>query len=143
MTFFVIAPLAICAVLAFLVTLLRIVRLSLVLSYATFFDVAFTVALFIVFQGTLAGALVATLGGLFMTVLLTIGRKLLGYERFERVTVDVVKHKRKWARQGFKFKRVLQPMTTQRKQWQKVRVQGQFELKAKAKHKCTCGACHA
>lgn len=59
------------SVAACLVTLSRVVGWSAILRYATLIDVAFTLVLAWFFAGTLTGALVAVLGGLFMALVLS------------------------------------------------------------------------
>lgn len=59
----------------------RIIPIRVFFGYATQIDVTFTVLMFIVFEGTLGGALTATVAGLFLSCLLTGGRYFLGYSR--------------------------------------------------------------
>lgn len=73
----------------------RIISLRLFFGYATVIDVTFTVLMFIIFEGTLGGALTATVAGLFLSLILTCGRYFIGYTRIaynKRIgffTVDV------------------------------------------------------
>ena len=60
------------SVAAFLVTLSRVIGWKRILQHATLIDVVFTFGTFLVFAGTITGALVAVLGGLFMAVLLSL-----------------------------------------------------------------------
>lgn len=60
------------SVAAFLVTLSRVIGWKRILQHATLIDVVFTFGTFIVFAGTITGALVAVLGGLFMALLLSL-----------------------------------------------------------------------
>lgn len=59
----------------------RIIPMKLFFGYATYIDVTFTVLMFIIFEGTLGGALTATAGGLFLSAVLTAGRYVFGYSR--------------------------------------------------------------
>ena len=59
----------------------RIISLRLFFGYATIIDVTFTVLMFIIFEGTLVGALTATVAVLFLSLILTGGRYFIGYSR--------------------------------------------------------------
>ena len=60
------------SVAAFLITLARVVGWKCILRNATLVDVTFTFGTFVVFAGTITGALVAVLGGLIMALLLSL-----------------------------------------------------------------------
>lgn len=70
--------LTVCSLLAFVA---RIIPLKLFFGYATYIDVTFTILMFVVFHGTLGGAMTATAGGLFLSGVLTAGRYVFGYSR--------------------------------------------------------------
>lgn len=75
------AVFAFCMVSATILTLARVVPLRMILGYATWVDVGFSVGMLGFFSGTLTGAMSAVVAGLLLAVTLTIGRKLLGYQR--------------------------------------------------------------
>lgn len=60
---------------------LRLVGWSQLLSAHWLADVIFTVALFLIFSGTLTGALVAATGGLIFSLILSLGRKAQDIQR--------------------------------------------------------------
>lgn len=72
------------SVAACLLTLSRVIGWGYILRYATVIDVAFTLALGAFFFGTLTGALVAVLGGLFMAITLSALRAVR--KLYERAT---------------------------------------------------------
>ena len=74
MDLIIVAALATTSVACFLTFSLRILTWRAILRHHLIADVTFTVALFLLFQGTLTGTLVAALGGLMMSLLLTAGR---------------------------------------------------------------------
>lgn len=55
-----------------------------VLGYDAIVDVAVTLNLVAIMGGTLGGLTAAILAGLFMSILLAIAKKILGYEKLER-----------------------------------------------------------
>ena len=67
---------------ALLVTLCRVVPARIVLGYATSIDVIFTVGILTLYAGTYSGMLAATIAGLALAVVLTVGRKAIGYTYF-------------------------------------------------------------
>lgn len=54
---------------------LRLVKWRTLMRFHWLVDVLVTAALFAIFAGTLGGALVATVGGLMVSIMLTVGRK--------------------------------------------------------------------
>ena len=66
---------------ATLITLSRVVNLRRIAGMATFVDVVFSVALFYIFAGTLAGMAIAIFAGLFMALTLTCIQRVAGCER--------------------------------------------------------------
>lgn len=54
------------------------------LGYSTTVDVAFTIIMFIMFAHTFSGVVAGSFAGMFMALFLSVGRKVFGYERFER-----------------------------------------------------------
>ena len=67
--------LAVATVASALTFLSRLVPWHQIIKYRAFVDVIFTVIMFLVFAGTLGGALVAAIGGLFLAVVLSISAK--------------------------------------------------------------------
>lgn len=63
---------------------LRLVGWQQLLSAHWLADVLFTVALFLIFNGTLTGALVAATGGLMFSIILSVGRKAQDIQRRAR-----------------------------------------------------------
>ena len=57
-----------------IVFLLRITTVQRIIRHRAMIDVMFTVGLFIVFAGTLGGAIVAAMGGLFLSIMLGLLR---------------------------------------------------------------------
>lgn len=72
---------ALCIVSATIITLARVMPFRMILGYATYIDVAFSVGMLGFFSGTLTGAMSAVVAGLLLAVTLTLGRKLIGYQR--------------------------------------------------------------
>ncbi|WP_299073776.1 hypothetical protein [uncultured Paraglaciecola sp.] len=72
---------AIVLVAAILVTASRILSFKTLLGLATPIDVVFTVMLFFIFSGTLAGMVIATIAGLVMAITLSVGRYFFGYNQ--------------------------------------------------------------
>lgn len=66
-----------------LTALFMMARINLLrfLGYAGAVDVIFSVAMLAMFASTFSGVVASALAGLFMTAILTILRKILGYER--------------------------------------------------------------
>lgn len=64
------------SVAACLVTLSRVIGWKRILRHATLVDVSFTLGTFIIFAGTLTGALVAVLGGLLMALVLSVAKRI-------------------------------------------------------------------
>ena len=67
--------------LAIVVTLARVVPMRLILGYATYIDVTFTILLVVFMSGTLGGELIATCAGLLLAVFLTVARYVFGYSK--------------------------------------------------------------
>lgn len=61
---------------AFLITLSRVIGFNTILKYSVLIDVLFTIGTFMVFAGTITGALVAVVGGLMMAVFLTMAKQM-------------------------------------------------------------------
>lgn len=55
------------------------------LGYSTVVDIVFTIIMFIMFAETFSGVVAGSFAGLFMAAGLSIGRKVLGYERYQRI----------------------------------------------------------
>lgn len=53
------------------------------LGYSTIVDVVFTILMFVMFAHTFSGVVAGSFGGMFMALFLSMGRKLLGYERLQ------------------------------------------------------------
>ena len=66
---------------ATLITLQRVLSLKRIAGLATPIDIAFSVGLFFVFAGTLAGMVIAIIAGLFMAITLSVLGRLVGKER--------------------------------------------------------------
>lgn len=66
-----------------LTALFMMARINLLrfLGYAGVVDVVFSLAMLTMFASTFSGVVASALAGLFMTAILTLLRKLLGYER--------------------------------------------------------------
>lgn len=69
-----------------------------VLGYELWIDIVLSIALFFVFIGTTSGAIIAVLGGAFISVTLAILKKIIGFERFDFRTRQWVYHAPKWTR---------------------------------------------
>lgn len=54
------------------------------LGYSTWVDIVFTVIMFIMFAHTFSGVVAGSFAGLFMAAFLSMARKSLGYERYQR-----------------------------------------------------------
>jgi hypothetical protein len=74
---------AVITCLAILLTLARVIPIKVILGYATYIDVFFTIALLLFMQGTLGGELIATCSGLLLALFLTIGRYCYGYSKIK------------------------------------------------------------
>lgn len=68
--------LAAISVATLLTALLRFVRWRTIIKYHGFVDVFFTLALLWMFNGTVSGMVIGVIGGLLMTIVLSIGKKL-------------------------------------------------------------------
>jgi hypothetical protein len=66
---------------AIIITLARVLPLKLILGYATYIDVFFTVALVVFMSGTLGGELIATCAGLLLAIFLSVSRYVFGYSK--------------------------------------------------------------
>lgn len=66
---------------AILVTLGRVVAFRLILGYATIIDISFTMLLLSLYAGTYTGMFSATVAGLMLACLLSIGRFCIGYDK--------------------------------------------------------------
>jgi len=78
-------------------TLCRVAPLRRWLGYATIVDVVFTVLMLTMFHATITGLMAATFAGLFMAIMLTVLRKVLGYEKAE-FYIDGMRIKVRWIR---------------------------------------------
>ena len=66
-----------------------------VLGYDAFFDIAATVGLALLFQGTYSGMVVAMLAGLLVSLILTALKRRLGYKKLK-----IVDRKPTWVEYG-------------------------------------------
>lgn len=66
---------------AIIITLARVLPVKLMLGYATYIDVFFTIALVFFMSGTLGGELIAASAGLLLALFLTVGRYVFGYSK--------------------------------------------------------------
>ena len=69
-------------VITLLITACRFISLRRILGYAAVVDVLTTLLMFAMFFGTLGGIISGAFAGLFMTALLSLGRAVIGYEKF-------------------------------------------------------------
>lgn len=58
-----------------LVAVLRIISWQTLIRYHGLADIGFTLALMFMFSGTVSGMVIAVIGGLFFSIILSIGKK--------------------------------------------------------------------
>lgn len=68
---------------AIIITLARVLPMRLILGYATYIDVFFTIALVFFMSGTLGGELIAASAGLLLALFLTVCRYVFGYSKIK------------------------------------------------------------
>lgn len=69
-----------------------------VLGYDLYVDIALTAILMFLFAGSFSGMVVALIGGLIISIVLLVLRKLIGMERYEDYTFDNGKTETVWVR---------------------------------------------
>ena len=84
------------SVATFYVTASRVVSLRRLLGYGMALDLAFTLAAFAFFHGTLTGLLIATVAGLVMAGSITLGRAVIGYDRAAGFYMDGLRPRIIW-----------------------------------------------
>lgn len=91
----IIIMLAICTVMAYLVTVSSIVGARRLIKWHVFHDVLFTTLCFFAFAGTLGGTLVAVMGGLIMAVTLKLAHSYYKWAKAKGYIVEPEKAPRK------------------------------------------------
>ena len=79
--------LAICTVAAFFVTVGRVVPMRRLFKHANIVDVVFTGIALVLFHGTLGGTLVAVFAGLVVSVVLSLGRKVMAMGAYDTARI--------------------------------------------------------
>ncbi len=74
-----------------------------VLGYELWIDIVISLAIIVVLTGTTSGSIIALLGGAFVSLSLSIAKKILGYERYNFRTREWIYFAPAWTSYSYRI----------------------------------------